>query len=103
MSDIERITYENQERRRWADEAEAEDKAASRRARAALLERKRQAVQRETVKVCHMVSGACASAAGIFLAMGLAHRGPQFWAAAAAAAIIGVIFTVWAVEMDEEV
>lgn len=66
------------------------------------LAEKRRAVTNQTVRICYIVTGACAGSFGIFTAEGLAQGTAHSWIAAGISAIICLIFLWWAVELDEE-
>lgn len=103
MSDVEKLTHDNQERRRWAEQVDAREAAAKKRASADLLAERQRAERNNASRFCYMISGACAGLTGTLIAIGMLFNATRFWTGAIGAAAISIISIFCAVELDGDV
>lgn len=103
MSDVEKLTHDNQERRRWAEQVDAREAAAKKRASADLVAERQRTERNKASRVCYMIGGACAGITGTFIAAGLLFNATRSWIGAIGAAAISIISILCAVELDGDV
>lgn len=107
MSDVEKLTNDNQERRRWAEQVDARE-ALARAEKATmavnnLKKRREREVRSKAARACYMAAGACAGIAGAFIAAGVLSHATRSWIGAIGAIGICAIFILCAAELDEGV
>lgn len=107
MSDVEKLTHDNQERRRWAEQVDAREAVARAEKATLAVNRLKELHEREVrskvARVCYMAGGAGAGIAGSYIAMGVLFHATRSWIGAILSIAICIIFILCAVELDEGV
>lgn len=101
MLDVEKLTYDNQERRRMAEKFRAWEAAAKKREQNEKRAEKRRIEQARTSRVCYLVGATCIGYGCAYLTTGLAFFTESILGQIGIYVTTGLIFLAFAVLMDE--